>query len=281
MCTLRQKRRKFCCLFPIFAILTVWSVIKAVYPQIIHDMYVYFLFSSPMTKDDLHSLNLTLGSLLGELNRLNVTYFMISGTLLGSYRHHGRIPWDDDVDLMLNSSDKKRIYEALTALEPDYQLYLYSDFDSPYHWKFFPLRHGRSVPLRSLRWPFVDLLFFSENDTHVWNPSDYYPNHCWRRSVIFPLRQRPFDHFQIPAPCSVLHALVVEYNLSVCVSRHNSHAYGRRLPWHPVAVNCSSLANRYPMVVRPPPTPDSHQVVAESLVLGGHTVQTITVENGC
>ena len=125
------------------------------------------LFASPFTDDDLHSLDLTLGIVLDVLNRLNTTYFMNGGTLLGSYRHHGRIPWDDDIDLMLNSSDKQVIWRSLTLLKPDYGLFLSGDIDSSYHWKVYPRRHGRSVPLKPFRWPFVDLLFFVENVSHL------------------------------------------------------------------------------------------------------------------
>ena len=209
---------------------------------------------------------------------------MISGTLLDSYRrHHDHIPGDDDVDLMLNSSDKKRIYAALTALKPQYGLYLSSDFDSPSNWKFFPLQRGSPVPRKTYHWPFVDLFFFSENSTHVWNPWKHFPNHCWPRSVIFPLQQRPYDNLWIPAPCNVLGALTVEFDLSVCVSRSYSHVYELSMPWWSIAVQCSTLAHRYPMVVRQSTTTDtgSHQIVSESLVLGNRTLQTITVESEC
>ena len=39
----------------------------------------------------------------------NLTYFMYGGTLIGSWRHHGIIPWDDDVDLILNAREKTRL----------------------------------------------------------------------------------------------------------------------------------------------------------------------------
>ena len=274
MCII-QKCRKYYRLYLIIAVLTACSFIF-IYQFFILDS----LFSSPLTEDDLRSLNLTLGTLLSELDRLNVTYFMHHGTLIGSYRHHGRIPWDDDVDLMLNSSDKRRIYRALTALKPDYGLYLSDDFDSPYHWKFFPLRHGSSVPLRPVHWPFVDLLFFKENVTHVWNPSPSYSNECWPRSAIFPLQKRPFDNFWIPAPCDVLRVLIAEYDdVSMCVSRDFSHGYS--IPMPTVAISCSSFANLYPMVIRRSTTVGSRQVVSESLVIDNRTLQIITLENAC
>ena len=40
---------------------------------------------------------------------LNLTYFMAGGTLIGSWRHHGFVPWDDDVDLMMNYRERMKL----------------------------------------------------------------------------------------------------------------------------------------------------------------------------
>jgi len=240
------------------------------------------LFASPFTKDDLRSLELTLGTVLKVLNRLNITFFMTSGTLLGSYRHHGRIPWDDDVDLMVNSSDKELVWRTLTALKPDYGLFLSGYIDSPFHWKVYPRRHGRWVPFRPFRWPFVDLLFFGANDTHIWNESPWFRHERWPRFAVFPLRLRPFGEFYIPAPCDMERS--VNYDLSVCVSRGMSHIYDLPMPWRSVTVPCTTLAQRHPMVVRQPSSAantGSYQEVVESLMLGNRTLHTITLYHGC
>ena len=54
--------------------------------------------------------------LLKELRRIcdanDITYFLAYGSLIGAVRHHGFIPWDDDVDVCMKYPDYVRFKEV-------------------------------------------------------------------------------------------------------------------------------------------------------------------------
>lgn len=55
----------------------------------------------------------------------NLVYFAAAGTLLGTVRHHGFIPWDDDIDLMMPRRDFDIFSKIAKDALPDW-LYLQS-----------------------------------------------------------------------------------------------------------------------------------------------------------
>ena len=43
----------------------------------------------------------------------NLTYFMYGGSLIGAVRHHGFIPWDDDIDVIMFRQDFEKLNKIL------------------------------------------------------------------------------------------------------------------------------------------------------------------------
>lgn len=49
----------------------------------------------------------------------NIQYFIYWGTLLGSIRHGGIIPWDTDIDIYINEKDKSKLLKLKSFIEKD------------------------------------------------------------------------------------------------------------------------------------------------------------------
>lgn len=77
--------------------------------------------------------------------KYNLNYFVVFGTLLGTIRHKGFIPWDDDIDVgMLRKDYEKFLEVAQQECGEDFFLQTV-DTDSNYHLYFAKLRKKDSI----------------------------------------------------------------------------------------------------------------------------------------
>lgn len=64
--------------------------------------------------------------LLDQLDKIckknNLTYYADSGTLLGAVRHHGFIPWDDDMDFVMFREDFEKLCDLSSEFKTPYFL---------------------------------------------------------------------------------------------------------------------------------------------------------------
>lgn len=117
-------------------------------------------------------------------NELELRYYLVEGTMLGAKRHHGFIPWDDDIDVGMPRKDYLRfIKEAPKYLD---KRYLVSNYDREDHY-----------------WMTV-ILFDTENKVKLKNASEEIIKYAW--IDVIPLEGMPsgawrqklhFKHFYI------------------------------------------------------------------------------------
>lgn len=78
-------------------------------------------------------------------DKLGLTYFLEGGTLLGSVRHGGFIPWDDDIDVIMLRTDYERFCADGQALLPEYYFLQTIYTDPEYTANFAKIRDSRTT----------------------------------------------------------------------------------------------------------------------------------------
>lgn len=78
-----------------------------------------YKISSEMKK--IWSVELDLFNQLDKIcKKHNITYYADGGTLLGAVRHHGFIPWDDDMDFMMYRDDFEKLCSVASEFKEPY-----------------------------------------------------------------------------------------------------------------------------------------------------------------
>ena len=201
-------------------------------------------FQELMTEDDVKILMGILERFVSAVTVANLPFFMYGGTLIGSYRHHNLVPWDDDVDLIMRSRDKSDIRKILSTLQPDFVL-----DDSSIRWKFYS-KNSSSIPGVSWKWPFVDICFYKENSLKIWDADPGFSlKYSYDKSMVFPLRNRPFGKLRLPAPIDTKRFLTSTYDINSCKSSAYNHKVEAFMPNETqIVVPCRNLEFMYPFV---------------------------------
>lgn len=131
--------------------------------------------------------------------KLDIDYFIVQGTLLGAVRHHGFIPWDDDIDVgMLRKDYEVFLRDGQKLLSEKYFIQNY-DTDPCYPHGFAKIRDSSTAfvettckNLHMNHGIFIDVF-----------PFDYYPESFIEKTVFetrkFLLRYRIRSSLYIPA----------------------------------------------------------------------------------
>jgi len=78
-------------------------------------------------------------------HRHNIPYWLSGGTLLGSIRHEGFIPWDDDLDVDMLRPDFERLMRLLPEELPDTMALQWHTTDPNYFFQYAKIRDRNSL----------------------------------------------------------------------------------------------------------------------------------------
>ena len=190
--------------------------------------------------------------------------------MLGSYFFHDAIPWDDDVDVEVDFRDYprfKRIFQN-ESMWLKFNLHGFHDSSNEYDFKnlstTFPDREDHKFRYHKVkiyrtntsktfnlpwRWPFIDISYYKQNLTHVWNYDSlvqYTPI-----SEFYPLHLRPYMGMWLPVPRKPTRLLRRNYrtNTFLCKSEGWNHKK-ETLRMKKVSIPCRDIGSAYAIISR-------------------------------
>lgn len=153
-----------------------WKLVKFTPPEFVLELYQIF--------KDTHEI----------FAASHIDYWLEGGSLLGAVRHKGIIPWDDDIDICVLKSNKKKI----AALEPAFKKLGYTLKEVFFGYKI----SGKKA--------FLDIFFMSssQNNTYVYSSKIARKTFLtiqrefvsYKEKDLFPLKLYPFGSLQVWGP---------------------------------------------------------------------------------
>ncbi len=114
--------------------------------------------------------------------KYKIKYFAMAGTLIGTIRNGGLIPYDDDIDLGILFDDIHKIHKYSN------KNYYFQVFVFGYKFK----KRGSNI--------FIDLFLF-EKDKNIYKViNNLYPKEAIKEDELFPLTPKKFNNIQINVP---------------------------------------------------------------------------------
>lgn len=121
-----------------------------------------------------------LNEFIAVCQRYDLRYYVIGGTLLGTVRHKGFIPWDDDIDVAMPRKDYEKFEKIAPKSLPRHLFFQTRKSDPEYFYSFGKIRNSNTTFIETAcrnkrinQGIYIDVF-----------PLDYYPENRIKQTLI-------------------------------------------------------------------------------------------------
>ncbi len=210
---------------------------------------VLTILKTKMTKTERGLLNYIVSTFMEVADEIQLPYMLGYGSLLGSYRHRGFIPWDDDLDVLMDVSEISTLENALnrTKLKLVRRYHEYTG-EFIFLWKVFLPEKGTCFGKTCLvRYPHMDIWFYTGNSSYIWALFPSASAIALKKDDIFPLTLGWFENRMMPVPKNPRKVLESLYNITNCETGGNLDHKTDLVIHTRCSVRSKDIAKHYPM----------------------------------
>jgi len=161
-------------------------------------------FKDVLNDKEKKELDTILSATLNHLKKENIEYFVSFGSLIGAVRHGNRMPFDDDIDLLVNNSNLEKLFDNLKIIrkgENQITYYLTDDIEIIHKKWGCPIK----IQKKNSNFPFIDIFVYDNNNNNIIVPNNQLVNGHTKSfnekyNDIFPLKSAKFDRFIVNIP---------------------------------------------------------------------------------
>ena len=163
----------------------------------------YKPFNSVWSKESYNSIKNLVINTQKCLEKLNIDFVPIHGTLLGLVRHNGLIPWDDDIDISVD----KKYFDIIIKNKNLFNnhgldIFLYQYNNRMAFIKIFYI-HEKKIINQSWSWPFINVFGYYEKDNKFYVENKEVIDYEFNKEDFMPFKTNLFENIPMNMPNNV------------------------------------------------------------------------------
>lgn len=189
-----------------------------------HKINNKLIFTNPIPMSDikiLEEIYLCIKYVTEFLTKNNIQYCIMDGTLLGSVRHNGIIPWDGDFDIMIFKDGYDKLLTLIHLFNNDHFdiIHITPGFKIFYnkqpYGELFVYDLNTQNNKYMMAYPYVN------NKPTFYTGYIYYNWQLYNKEDIFPLKKIYFENFYVYSPNNINNILRQTYNGNLYECRYD------------------------------------------------------------